>query len=120
MDLNQKLSQVPKTPGVYFFRNIKGEIIYIGKAKVLRNRIRSYFNKLDKTKHDKIFVLNVLYDSEIGDFGSSRVIRRRRILFEPLELIIFFLNFILPLPVFDTMGITPNTEMPKRSIHSMD
>jgi excinuclease ABC subunit C len=44
MDIQQKLSQIPKSPGVYFFRDVKGDIIYIGKAKVLRNRIRSYFN----------------------------------------------------------------------------
>ena len=44
MDIQQKLSQIPKSPGVYFFRDNKGEIIYIGKAKVLRNRVRSYFN----------------------------------------------------------------------------
>jgi len=44
MDIQQKLSQIPKSPGVYFFRDAKGEIIYIGKAKVLKNRVRSYFN----------------------------------------------------------------------------
>ncbi|MBC8256060.1 MAG: excinuclease ABC subunit C [Candidatus Marinimicrobia bacterium] len=44
MDIQQKLSQIPKSPGVYFFRDGKGEIIYIGKAKILRNRVRSYFN----------------------------------------------------------------------------
>jgi len=44
MDIQQKLSQIPKSPGVYFFRDVKGDIIYIGKAKVLRNRVRSYFN----------------------------------------------------------------------------
>ena len=44
MDIQQKISQIPNSPGVYFFRDNKGEIIYIGKAKVLRNRVRSYFN----------------------------------------------------------------------------
>ena len=45
MDVNEILSQIPKSPGVYFYRNDKDEIIYIGKAKVLRNRVRSYFQK---------------------------------------------------------------------------
>ena len=36
---------VPKDPGVYFFKNDKKDIIYIGKAKNLRNRVRSYFQK---------------------------------------------------------------------------
>ncbi|MDP6570180.1 MAG: excinuclease ABC subunit UvrC [Candidatus Marinimicrobia bacterium] len=44
-ELKQKLSQVPKSPGVYFFHDIEGNIIYIGKAKILRNRVRSYFTK---------------------------------------------------------------------------
>lgn len=35
----------PKDPGVYFFKNDKKDIIYIGKAKNLRNRVRSYFQK---------------------------------------------------------------------------
>ncbi len=44
MSLKVKLGLIPKSPGVYFFRDENGEIIYIGKAKVLRNRVRSYFN----------------------------------------------------------------------------
>ena len=40
---------LPKKPGVYIMRNASGEIIYIGKAKNLLNRVRSYFReKLDK------------------------------------------------------------------------
>ncbi|MDR2709032.1 MAG: excinuclease ABC subunit UvrC [Elusimicrobiota bacterium] len=41
---NEKLEQIPKVPGVYIMRDGIGNIIYIGKAKVLRNRIASYFN----------------------------------------------------------------------------
>jgi excinuclease ABC subunit C len=40
-----KLKQLPKAPGVYFHKNAKGEIIYVGKAAVLRNRVRQYFQK---------------------------------------------------------------------------
>jgi excinuclease ABC subunit C len=43
------IKNIEKKPGVYQFFNKKGEIIYIGKAKVLRNRVRSYFAK--STKH---------------------------------------------------------------------
>ena len=42
---------LPKKPGVYIMRNAEGEIIYIGKAKNLLNRVRSYFReKLDRPK----------------------------------------------------------------------
>ena len=42
---------LPKKPGVYIMKNADGEIIYIGKAKNLLNRVRSYFReKLDRPK----------------------------------------------------------------------
>ena len=40
-----RIQRVPTKPGVYFFKDESGEIIYIGKAKNLRNRVRSYFQK---------------------------------------------------------------------------
>ncbi|MBU1297813.1 MAG: excinuclease ABC subunit UvrC [Bacteroidetes bacterium] len=43
--LDEKLSNFPNTPGVYQFKNINGKIIYVGKAKNLRNRVRQYFHK---------------------------------------------------------------------------
>lgn len=43
--LKAKLAELPKDPGVYFHKNANGEIIYIGKAAVLRNRVRQYFQK---------------------------------------------------------------------------
>ncbi|WP_040432800.1 excinuclease ABC subunit UvrC [Chlorobium ferrooxidans] len=41
--LKEKLSSLPSSPGVYQFINDKGRVIYVGKAKNLRNRVRSYF-----------------------------------------------------------------------------
>ena len=43
--LQQKLDALPKEPGVYFHKDAKGQIIYIGKAANLRNRVRQYFQK---------------------------------------------------------------------------
>ncbi len=45
MDLQHKLSNLPTAPGVYLMRNEAGEVIYVGKAVNLRNRVRSYFQK---------------------------------------------------------------------------
>jgi excinuclease ABC subunit C len=42
-ELRKKLNELPKTPGVYFHKSASGEIIYVGKAAVLRNRVRQYF-----------------------------------------------------------------------------
>lgn len=41
--LETKLANLPSDPGVYQFKNAKGRIIYVGKAKALKNRVRSYF-----------------------------------------------------------------------------
>ncbi|MDR0498461.1 MAG: excinuclease ABC subunit UvrC [Holophagales bacterium] len=41
--LSRKLSDLPANPGVYLYRDKKGELLYVGKAKILKNRIKSYF-----------------------------------------------------------------------------
>lgn len=41
--LENKLKDLPKEPGVYFHKDAGGQIIYVGKAAVLRNRVRQYF-----------------------------------------------------------------------------
>lgn len=46
--LKQKLNKLPAEPGVYFHKNAAGEIIYVGKAAVLKNRVRQYFQKSQK------------------------------------------------------------------------
>ncbi len=46
--LQAKLKDLPKDPGVYFFKDANKKIIYVGKAAVLKNRVRSYFQKGDR------------------------------------------------------------------------
>lgn len=53
--LQEKLKLLPNLPGCYLYHDKEGEIIYIGKAKILKNRVKSYFNK----RHDTA-KLNVL------------------------------------------------------------
>jgi excinuclease ABC subunit C len=43
MDLQQKIRTLPTGPGCYLYKNAEGEVIYVGKAKNLRARVRSYF-----------------------------------------------------------------------------
>ncbi len=45
MDLHQKIRTLPTGPGVYLYKNAEGEVIYVGKAKNLRNRVASYFHE---------------------------------------------------------------------------
>jgi len=64
-------SLIPKNPGCYIYRDNNQEIIYIGKAKNLVNRIRSYFSNSDlsiKTKHlvEKIYSIEwIVVDNEV-------------------------------------------------------
>ena len=43
MDLLEKIRTIPTLPGCYLYKNAEGEVIYVGKAKNLRSRVRSYF-----------------------------------------------------------------------------
>ncbi|MGA2271985.1 MAG: excinuclease ABC subunit UvrC [Bryobacteraceae bacterium] len=45
MDLREKAAQLPLAPGVYLYKDGGGQVIYVGKAKVLRHRVRSYFSE---------------------------------------------------------------------------
>ncbi len=45
MDIQQDLKNLPRAPGVYLFKDAQGRIIYIGKAKSLKQRVESYFKR---------------------------------------------------------------------------
>lgn len=63
--LTDKLDQLPKSPGVYLFKDRSGKVIYIGKAKVLRNRVRSYFNKGEDGRYQYHRLVNAIADLEV-------------------------------------------------------
>ncbi|MBM7557347.1 excinuclease ABC subunit UvrC [Halanaerobacter jeridensis] len=63
MDLNQKANNLPQEPGVYLMKDETGTIIYVGKAKSLKNRVSSYFQN---AKHQR-FKTKVLVE-HISDF----------------------------------------------------
>jgi excinuclease ABC subunit C len=43
MEPREKAASLPESPGVYLFKNAAGKVVYVGKARSLRNRVRSYF-----------------------------------------------------------------------------
>lgn len=61
--LEHKLALLPDKPGCYIMKNINGQIIYVGKAKNLKNRVRSYF----KSSHTGKVAAMV---SEVADFET--------------------------------------------------
>ncbi|TDI87333.1 MAG: hypothetical protein E2O78_01350 [Caldithrix sp.] len=63
--LREKLQNVPKKPGCYLFQDKNHKVIYIGKAKNLRNRVRSYFQE-SRSEGPKLMRLR----SKIADFET--------------------------------------------------
>ncbi|CAD5899349.1 excinuclease ABC subunit UvrC [Carnobacterium maltaromaticum] len=59
--IEHKLALLPNQPGCYLMKDKNGTIIYVGKAKVLKNRVRSYFRGSHDTKTERLV-------SEIADF----------------------------------------------------
>ena len=66
-----RIQQVPTKPGVYFFKDGNGEIIYIGKAKHLRNRVRSYFQQSKHQSAKNISMIKRIVDVEWIVVGSE-------------------------------------------------
>lgn len=71
-DLQQELKNLPLDPGVYIMHNAADEVIYVGKAKVLKNRVRQYFqNSSNHTPKVRAMVAKIAYfeyiitDSEV-------------------------------------------------------
>ena len=68
--LRQKLSMLPEKPGVYLMINNLGQIIYVGKAKYLKRRVRSYFSgshdgKTGRLVNQIVDFEYILTDSEV-------------------------------------------------------
>jgi len=80
--LEKKLSSLPQAPGVYFHKNAEGEIIYIGKAASLRNRVRQYFQK-SRTRDPKTDLLV----AEIADIEWTKLESEADALFLEAELV---------------------------------
>ena len=81
--LKKKLSTLPASPGVYFHKNAAGEIIYVGKAAVLKNRVRQYFQKSEKDVKTEALVREIadtdwiVVDTEMDAlFLESEMIKR--------------------------------------------
>lgn len=63
MNLEEKLKNLPDSPGVYLMYDQYGQVIYVGKARILKNRVRQYFNSTPKPPKVQAMVENIF------DFG---------------------------------------------------
>lgn len=58
-ELKEKVHKLPMNPGVYQYFDATGKIIYIGKAKNLKNRVLSYLNKVNQTAKTQVLVRKI-------------------------------------------------------------
>ncbi|MDP3741150.1 MAG: excinuclease ABC subunit UvrC, partial [bacterium] len=68
MEMKEKLVNLPQKPGVYLFKDEEGEVLYVGKAKNLKNRVRTYFQK----GHEREARINLMI-AEIADLDYTIV-----------------------------------------------
>ncbi|HLL05574.1 MAG TPA: excinuclease ABC subunit UvrC [Myxococcaceae bacterium] len=80
--LQEKLEALPTEPGVYLMKDRRGQVIYVGKAVSLRNRVRSYFNRTGDTR----FFIPLL-DTMLGDIETVLVHNEKEALLLENELI---------------------------------
>lgn len=84
--LTDKLASLPVAPGCYLMKDSTGTVIYVGKAKILRNRVRSYFQKgtdLTRRKRQMVYEITdldtIVTDSEMEAFIlESNLIKKYR------------------------------------------
>ena len=83
-DLKGKIAHLPEQPGVYVFANAAGEALYVGKARVLRDRVRSYLGaqgtspRIDALLRDAMSLEVIVTDSVVEALAlENRLIKQR-------------------------------------------
>jgi excinuclease ABC subunit C len=69
--MEQRLSHVPAGPGIYLFKDEKNRVLYVGKAKNLRNRLRSYFQRSAALDERKAAMVRSVRDFEYTVTGNE-------------------------------------------------
>jgi excinuclease ABC subunit C len=64
LELNEKIVNLPTSPGVYLFKNKSNKVIYVGKATNLRNRVRSYFQSGKHFDAKTVALVQNIFDLE--------------------------------------------------------
>lgn len=116
-ELRNKVRQLPKSSGVYIMKDDQGEIIYVGKAKNLPSRVKSYFDDSPKTHKTYSLVSNIfdfdyiLTDSELDAFNlESNLIKR----YKPKYNILLKDDKSFPYIAIDTREKYPRVQVVRR------
>lgn len=65
ISLSEKVAHLPLSPGVYIYKDKSGSVLYVGKAKKLRNRVRSYFQDSRSVNGRIQTMISKIYDFEV-------------------------------------------------------
>lgn len=72
MELKEKIRNAPLEPGCYLFKDARGEVIYVGKAKILRNRVKQYFMKTNQQEDKGLILGKMICDVEFKLTSTER------------------------------------------------
>jgi excinuclease ABC subunit C len=72
--LRAKLALIPERPGCYLMKDQSGSVIYVGKAKVLRNRVRSYFSGSHDAKTQRLVASIVDFEYIVTDTVAEALV----------------------------------------------
>ena len=88
--IKEKLKTLPMSPGVYLMKNEDGDIIYVGKSKVLKNRISSYFINSKGHSVKTLRLVENIYDFDymLTDSEVEALILECNLIKKKVELII--------------------------------
>ena len=81
MELREKAAQLPTLPGVYLYKDAHGTVIYVGKAKNLRSRVRSYFleARSDPTAAMRLALGDFLFPVGLSYLAVALILLFRRV-----------------------------------------
>ena len=84
LDLENKLALLPEAPGVYLHKDKQGKVIYVGKAKLLTHRVRSYFHSGgDKDAKTRILVKQIQdFDYIVTDSDADALVLENQLIKE--------------------------------------
>src|SRR3954464_10986758 len=83
-DLKSRIARLPEQPGVYLYSNEEGETLYVGKAKVLRDRVRSYLGaqgmspRIDALLHEAAQLEFIVTDSVVEALALENHLIKQR------------------------------------------
>ena len=67
----EKITHIPDLPGIYIYKDLKGKVLYVGKAKRLVRRVKQYFQKTQNLSPKTIQLVSEIYDIETIVTGSE-------------------------------------------------